>query len=308
MGWHACANCPALSTSPVASSALTQCTCTSGNIPAPITCTTTTQALCQDDLSWRDSAGDGCDTYASSHPSGNNLYCDDDSWRSGNACYKCCASCRNQCEPLGGSAGAVYGETCSQYCRNLGPVTEVTTCTTFEVQGCVALCPAFSSAPQGSTLVSQCTCVPGYTGLNGGSCTDCVAGKYKAASGSAACDLCSAGKFSAATGQSTSATCQNCPAGQYSVAGATVCTNCAANSYASLTGSSTCSTCPALSSSPPGSSAVTQCTCNAGSSGPAGGPCTINDCVAGTTGPPGSCTACVAGTYKDTAGAQTCTK
>jgi hypothetical protein len=153
------------------------------------------------------------------------------------------------------------------------------------------LCPAASTSPAGSSAVTQCTCNAGYdkvgmdpfvcqlqqcaAGSTGpaGSCTLCVAGKYKAVTGSAACDDCGAGKFSAATGQSSSATCQNCVAGKFSAA----------------TGQSTCQDCPAQSTSPAGSSADTSCACNTGYSGTAG-----------------TCTQCSANTYKATTGSEAC--
>ena len=72
-------------------------------------------------------------------------------------------------------------------------------------------------------------------------CAACVAGKYKASTGSAICTDCGVGTYSTAGGASAS---------------------------------STCSACPSNSSSPAGSAALTSCACNAGSSGPAGGPCT----------------------------------
>ena len=38
-------------------------------------------------------------------------------------------------------------------------------------------CPSNSNSPQGSTSIGACTCNTGYTGSNGGPCTNCEAGK-----------------------------------------------------------------------------------------------------------------------------------
>ena len=40
----------------------------------------------------------------------------------------------------------------------------------------------------------------GYTGVDGGTCTLCVAGKYKTAVGDALCSVCAAGTYSEEVG------------------------------------------------------------------------------------------------------------
>jgi hypothetical protein len=42
-----------------------------------------------------------------------------------------------------------------------------------------ALCPANSESRIGSDIVKDCQCLPGYTGVDGGTCSQCAAGKYK---------------------------------------------------------------------------------------------------------------------------------
>jgi hypothetical protein len=95
-------------------------------------------------------------------------------------------------------------------------------------------------------------------------------------------------------GGGTDCTCDTCPVGTYSMAtGATLCTSCGPGTYSTAVGasaSSTCIACPFNSTSPAGSAALTNCTCNAGSTGPNGGPCT----------------ACVAGKYKTSIGSAAC--
>ena len=48
----------------------------------------------------------------------------------------------------------------------------------------------------GSNDIADCTCNPGFSGLDGGTCTACPAGKHKATAGPAACTDCEAGKYS----------------------------------------------------------------------------------------------------------------
>ena len=67
-------------------------------------------------------------------------------------------------------------------------------------------------------------------------------------------------------GGGTECSCTTCPVDTYSIA-------------VGASANSTCSTCPPNSNSPAGSAALTNCTCNAGSTGPNGGPCVA--CAAG---------------------------
>jgi hypothetical protein len=102
------------------------------------------------------------------------------------------------------------------------------------------------------SITAQQSCPAGKTDV-GGICVDCVEGTYKLVSGTAACTLCQAGKFSTERGLST--TCENCPAGQYSAAGALVCTYCDAGKFQSTLGSSVCINCAAGRNSLAGASA-----------------------------------------------------
>ena len=52
---------------------------------------------------------------------------------------------------------------------------------------------AGSSSPAGSDAASDCACDAGFTGPNGGTCTACPAGTYKAASGAGSCSSCPSG-------------------------------------------------------------------------------------------------------------------
>ena len=53
-------------------------------------------------------------------------------------------------------------------------------------------CPANSNSPAGSDALTDCTCNAGFTGPDGGPCSQCAAGKYKSMTGSEACSSCPA--------------------------------------------------------------------------------------------------------------------
>jgi hypothetical protein len=95
---------------------------------------------------------------------------------------------------------------------------------------------------------------------SGSSCTPCVPGTYKDVTGSASCTNCAAGTYSTIPGGKVQATCLACPTGSIS---------------------------PEASTS---SAACIGAPCNAGYTGPSGGPCTE----------------CFYGTYKTTTGSATC--
>jgi len=59
-----------------------------------------------------------------------------------------------------------------------------------------AVCPANSNSLAESSAATACRCNAGWTGPNGGLCTQCEAGKFKALVGSMQCDDCVAGKYS----------------------------------------------------------------------------------------------------------------
>ena len=56
-------------------------------------------------------------------------------------------------------------------------------------------CTPFSDAPAGSSDITDCKCVLGYAGMDGGPCSSCETGKYSNASGTQTCVLCEGGKY-----------------------------------------------------------------------------------------------------------------
>ena len=82
-----------------------------------------------------------------------------------------------------------------------------------------------------------------------------------------------------------------CIEGTYSTtAGATACVDCERGTYAAASGAISCNLCGSDSDSVSGSSDATACICNAGFSGPDGGPCS----------------SCPSGEYKEVSGTHSC--
>jgi hypothetical protein len=72
----------------------------------------------------------------------------------------------------------------------------------------VCICVHENAASDAS---GDCACNAGYTGPNGGTCTPCGVGKFKASSGPAACTDCSSGTYSSSSGAVSAGTCVACP-------------------------------------------------------------------------------------------------
>ena len=194
---------------------------------------------------------------------------------------------------------------------------------------CELDCPENTDSQPGSTQLTDCICKAGYTSpANGQTCVACSAGKFKESQGTALCDTCEAGTFSQTeaaaspdtclqcpenslspigssgpqecrcpagfTGEDGQA-CEACPAGKFKVdPGAGICTDCETGTYSMVAGATskdTCTKCSSISSSKTGAGSVT-CHCNSGYTGPDLGPCSP----------------CGVGKYKDAPGNGTCTE
>ena len=103
-------------------------------------------------------------------------------------------------------------------------------------------CSANSNSPASSDNVSDCICDAGFAGADGGSCTGCVAGKFKPTRGSQECTQCAGGKFSGATEAVLESTCLSCSINTYSSSNSSYCVSCPVN-HTSLLGSSSIVNC-----------------------------------------------------------------
>ena len=155
---------------------------------------------------------------------------------------------------------------------------------------CVS-CPTSSDAPAGSSSLQNCLCNAGFSGPDGGPCTQCGSGTYKASAGSNACTDCGAGKYSVHVAATSGTTCVECGVGKFSsTTGAgddSTCTQCTGATFSNLIGASVCMACQEHSTS---TGTGTECHCNTGYSL--------------TTG----CTVCPIAYYKDFIGNDACTK
>jgi hypothetical protein len=90
-------------------------------------------------------------------------------------------------------------------------------------------CPTNSYSVGGSSDLSSCMCNAGFTGLNGGTCEACPAGKFKNTVGDSSCTDCTYGTFST----SGATVCKGCDSGSYysSSTGASACILCPVNQY-----------------------------------------------------------------------------
>ena len=238
-------------------------------------------------------------------------------------------------------AGKYKTSAGSDACTDCGAGTYSATVGATVSSTCV-VCPVNSNSVVSSSAIASCSCNAGYTGANGGVCTACLVGSFKAQTGSAACALCVNNTFSAETGRSSA--CEPCQANAVSAAGSasqeycycnpgyahapgmttcricdrgtwnsqlgrTACSNCSVGMYSvnyGAIGSETCLTCPLGQWSFEGSPNCNLCPANS-RAGAGSGSQTDCTCDAGYTGADGStCVPCAAGTYKDASGSAAC--
>jgi hypothetical protein len=171
-------------------------------------------------------------------------------------------------------------------------------------------CPAYSATTSaGSYALSQCSCVPGYTGTT---CGACVPGTFKNAYGAGACTQCPAGTSSAVTGLNGSWGCKPCAAGSFSAnAGAVACISCNPG-MAAKTGSSACVSCGAGFYSFSNSEGCVPCAAGKYDQREIGTEDTCTSCQPGYASPvlnatnSSTCKICVAG-FRSNEGSASCT-
>jgi len=195
--------------------------------------------------------------------------------------FQQCISCPANYGSLAGSSGCVCspGWTWSDAGQCV-PCEAGTYKPTLGTEPCLP-CPAKSTSPVGSTVITACRCLARFGGEPGAACVLCAAGKYSSVL-SAQCAPCPADS-SSLPGSDERSDCQ-CNAG-WTVSDGAVCAQCVAGKYRQDISSQECAPCPANTGSLPGSSG---CVCS-----PAW---TLS----------GQCVPCEAGTYKPTLGTEPC--
>jgi len=131
-----CIQCPALSTSPAGSSAVTQCTCNSGYAKVGID-----QFVCQLQECAAGSTG----------PGGSCTLCVVGKYKTVSGSSPC-----DDC--LAGKYSAVTGSSTSSTCQNCFAGTYSAT----PGSSACSVCPSYSTSAAGSSAVTQCTCNAGW--------------------------------------------------------------------------------------------------------------------------------------------------
>jgi hypothetical protein len=161
--------------------------------------------------------------------------------------------------------------------------------------GCRAADPGFTcSNCCSNSSCYQIPCVAGTYCPGGTGEIDCPAGKWSSAN-SSVCTNCTSGTFNLNPRSNSSAACISCAAGTWSSAGSPFCTNCTAGTWSSAE-SPSCTNCSAGTSNPYSrSTSVDACTfCEPGQYSSSGAP-SCSECQAGRYNPnsnQSSCTLC----------------
>ena len=228
-----CVTCPANSDSPPESTASTDCICNPGYTgPNGGTCTEcvsgtyksdTGPAACTNCVAgqYSTAVGAASNVCQGCPPNSDALEASDaqtdctcnvgSSGPDGNTCTNCIPGSYKVAPGSAACSNCVAG----QYSTAVGATSNV-------CQGC----PLNSNAPEASDAQTDCTCNAGWTGLDGGTCVDCGAGKYKAGVGSAACIDCVAGKYSTTSAAIIETTCAICPSPSTSPVGSNAPSDC----------------------------------------------------------------------------------
>jgi len=135
----------------------------------------------------------------------------------------------------------------------------------------IVRCPPGETSSPDATNPAACLCAPRFTRINN-TCVPCQSGVYKETVSDTACVSCPL-HASSLPGSLTLADCL-CDSGH--TANATLCDPCVHNTYKTHVGSVSCRPCPGNASQALdmlGATALAFCQCDAGYSGPDGGPC-----------------------------------
>jgi len=129
----------------------------------------------------------------------------------------------NGCICVAGYTAMSNGVACS-------PCVAGTFKSTTGTGACSSVCPAGTSSPAGSDALSDCICDVGYTAESDGvACSACDAGKYKSMAGTGECSSCPAGTNSS-TGSDDLNACI-CVAGYTAMSDGVACSPCGAGTF-----------------------------------------------------------------------------
>ena len=191
-----------------------------------------------------------------------------------------CVTCERGQYSEGGSMGCAQ---CEQ--GKFSDATGVSACQS---------CPNQTVSAPGSALVTDCFCVPGYSGNSISGCSQCNPGTFKGINGTHECALCAASEYSVETGATACISCpintvsdpgsanisdcvcesgfegahwacSPCLPGTFKAdAGTELCAGCQEGTYSDVYGADVCATCPINSLSPASSANLSDCACTPG--------------------------------------------
>ena len=347
-----CISCPANSDSEPGSSSLSNCSCNMGFTGSSGNCSSCVPGKYKTTMgshSCADCEGGKFSEAAAATAEVACVSCPDNTFSEAGSNALSACSCN---KGFTGSDGTCSSCTQGKYKPTIGPAA-CTDCPEGTYSGSIAAttvtsclpCLVNTSSPPGSSTLSDCLCVPGFTGNQTGDlsletpCTACPLGAYKNISGASECVACQAGKYANVLGMSACTICNDnsfsaafsksvascrcnagytgaagncsaCPAGSFkNKTGSANCTSCHPGTYSVSTGQidvSACIRCPNNTFSPSGSKSLFDCSCNPGFSG---NETICIPCDLGKYKPvlgDSDCVACAEGMYAETSGMAFC--
>ena len=142
---------------------------------------------------------------------------------SGSVAFTNCTCNLGYTGPNGGTciactAGKYKDTTGAGICTDCGANT-YSTATGAAVASTCTNCSSNSVSPSASSLLTDCKCMAGHTGVDGAACTACTAGSYKTTTGSLPCTFCDVNFYSTTVAAVSVVSCVACSANSTSVAG-----------------------------------------------------------------------------------------
>ena len=164
------------------------------------------------------------------------------------ACINCtltggCATCLTTADTCTGCSAGYFFTSGNSSCNACPTNQWAAAGTDNSCADCLSLTPQCSDC---TATTGSCTgCNAGYQ-INGNVCDQCVAGKFKSVTGTAACINCTL-TGGCATCLTTADTCTGCSAGYFFTSGNSSCNACPTNQWAAAGTNTSCVSCVAVS-------------------------------------------------------------
>ncbi|KAJ1470856.1 hypothetical protein T484DRAFT_1577207, partial [Baffinella frigidus] len=138
-------------------------------------------------------------------------------------------------------AGTYKTETGDVSCTVCGVDTYSATVAAASADTCSS-CPANTFSLTGSSVITACTCLAGYSGSDGTACAPCPAGSYKNVTGDVECTPCAVDHYSDVPARTD--VCGACPAFTFSLQGGNELTDCSCLAGYNGANGTECAACP----------------------------------------------------------------